>query len=161
MCTYKTGTLARMAAKMAAVLAGANENVVEKLGRFAESIGVAFQIRDDILDLVGEEFAKRKGGFGTDITEGKRSLMVIHTLRTANLEDRKRLLTILSMHTSDQRLRNEAIGLIEKYGSIDYAKEVASTLIHQSLSEVDKLLPPSKAKEKLIGLANYLIERKI
>jgi geranylgeranyl pyrophosphate synthase len=46
MCAYKTGTLARMAAKMAAVLAGAKPALVEKLGRFAESIGVAFQMQD-------------------------------------------------------------------------------------------------------------------
>ena len=71
MCAYKTGTLARMAAKMAAVLTGADKSLVEKLGRFAESIGVAFQMQDDILDLTGEEFAKKKGGVGQDITEGK------------------------------------------------------------------------------------------
>lgn len=61
MCAYKTGTLARMSAKIAAVLAGADEKLVEKLGRLAESIGVAFQMQDDILDLTGEEFAKSKG----------------------------------------------------------------------------------------------------
>ncbi len=60
MCAYKTGTLARMAAKMAAVLAGAEQTLVEKLGRFAESIGVAFQMQDDILDLTGQEFAKEQ-----------------------------------------------------------------------------------------------------
>ncbi|NIV44481.1 MAG: hypothetical protein GWN33_10260, partial [Gammaproteobacteria bacterium] len=59
MCAYKTGTLARMAAKMAAVLANADENVVEKLGSFAEAVGVAFQIQDDVLDLTSEEFAER------------------------------------------------------------------------------------------------------
>src|SRR5690606_15600271 len=50
MCAYKTGTLARMAAKLAAVIAGAEPQLVEKLGHFAESIGVAFQMQDDILD---------------------------------------------------------------------------------------------------------------
>jgi geranylgeranyl pyrophosphate synthase len=60
MCAYKTGTLARMAAKMAAVLADANKPLVEKLGRFAESIGVAFQMQDDILDLTGKSSPKRR-----------------------------------------------------------------------------------------------------
>ena len=103
MCAYKTGTLARMAAKMAAVLSGANKPLVEKLGHFAESIGVAFQMQDDILDLTGQEFAKKKGGVGQDITEGKRSLMVIYTLKKANSTDKKRLIEILNMHTSDQK----------------------------------------------------------
>lgn len=161
MCISKTGTLARMAAKMAAVLAGADEEAVKKVGKFAESIGVAFQIQDDVLDLVGEEFAKGKGGFGMDITEGKRSLVVIHALRNASVDDKERLLSILSMHTKEQNLRNEAIGILKKYGSIEYAKEVASRLRSESWMEVDKILPPSEAKEKLYALANYLIERKI
>ena len=52
MCAYKTGTLARMSAKLAAVFSGARPDEVEILGKFAESIGVAFQIQDDILDIV-------------------------------------------------------------------------------------------------------------
>ena len=161
MCMYKTGTLARMAAKMAAVLAGADDDVIEKMGRFAESIGVSFQIQDDILDVIGVEFAEGKGGLGMDITEGKRSLMVIHALRKAEPEDAKRLLTILGMRTSDDKLRREAIDIIKKYGSTKYAEKVAERLMHESLTEVDKVLSPSRAKEMLIALANYLIERKM
>lgn len=161
MCIYKTGTLARMAAKMAAVLAGANDDVVEKMGRFAGSIGVAFQIQDDILDLVGEEFAEKKGGLGKDITEGKRTLMVIYALRQAKPADKKRLIEILDMHTEDQKLRDEAIGIISKYGAIKYAKWFARTMVDETWSDVNKLLPPSEAKEKLRAFAEYLIERKI
>jgi len=73
MCAYKTGTLARMSARLAAVLSGASTELVEKLGLYAESIGVAFQMQDDILDLTGKEFAEKKGGLGQDITEGKRT----------------------------------------------------------------------------------------
>ena len=161
MCAYKTGTLARMAAKMAAVLAGAEEDTVEKIGRFAESVGVAFQIQDDILDLVGEEFAKGKGGRGMDITEGKLTLMVIHTLRKATPQDKEELTKILSKHTDDKALRMKAIHIINKYGSIEYAKNLAATMVRQSWEQVDNLLPPSEAKETLRLLANYLIERKL
>ena len=161
MCAYKTGTLARMAAKMAAVLADADEELVEKLGCFAESIGVAFQMQDDILDLTSEEFAEKKGGYGQDITEGKRTLIVIHTLKVAEKEDRERLIEILNMHTSDQKLRNEAIAIMRKYGSIEYAKKFARKIVQESWGEVEKLLPASGAKEKLNAFAKFLIERKI
>ncbi|RJS81954.1 polyprenyl synthetase family protein [Candidatus Bathyarchaeota archaeon] len=161
MCAYKTGTLARMAAKMAAVLADADEELVEKLGCFAESIGVAFQMQDDILDLTSEEFAEKKGGYGQDITEGKRTLIVIHTLKVAEKEDRERLIEILNMHTSDQKLRNEAIAIMRKYGSIEYAKKFARKIVQESWGEVEKLLPASEAKEKLNAFAKFLIERKI
>jgi len=161
MCAYKTGTLARMAAKMAAVLADANEELVEKLGRFAEAIGVAFQMQDDILDLTSEEFAQKKGGRGQDITEGKRTLMVIYTLKRASENDRKRLIEILNMHTTDQKLRDEAIAIMEKYNAIEYAKNYAKKLVNESWNDIETLLPPSSAKEKLKAFANYLIERKI
>ena len=161
MCAYKTGTIARMSGKMATVLADASDDVVEKIGRFAESIGVAFQIQDDILDLVSEEFAEMKGGLGQDITEGKRTLMVIHTLEKAEPNDRKRLLEILNMHTTDQRLRDKAINIITDYDSIDYAKNYARSIVSESWKDVDDVLPSSEAKEKLKAFADYLIERQI
>lgn len=161
MCLYKTGTLARMAAKMAAVLAGASDDVVKKIGRFAGAIGVAFQIQDDILDLVGKKFAEKKGGLGKDITEGKRTLMIIHALKKAKSADRKRLIEILNMHTDDQKLRDEAINIIKKYDSIRYAKGFAQNMIKKSWKEIENLLPSSEAKEKLRAFANYLVEREI
>ncbi len=161
MCAYKTGTLARMAAKMAAVLADADKELVERLGRFAESIGVAFQMQDDILDLTSEEFAEKKGGLGQDITEGKRSLTVIHTLQVAHTEDKKRLIELLNMHTSNQKLKDEAIAIMKKYGSIEYVRQFAKETVEESWGETEKALPPSFAKEKLRSFAKYLIEREI
>ncbi|MCW4023632.1 MAG: polyprenyl synthetase family protein [Candidatus Bathyarchaeota archaeon] len=159
MCAYKTGTLARMAAKLAAVLSGAEPALVEKLGRFAESIGVAFQMQDDILDLSGTEFAKKKGGVGGDISEGKRSLLVIYTLQQASTDDKERLLEILGMHTFDQALRDEAISIIKKCGAFEYVKGVAERMVLDSWTEVDKLLPTPQAKEKLKAFAEFLITR--
>jgi geranylgeranyl pyrophosphate synthase len=161
MCAYKTGTLARMSAKIAAVLADATAEQVEKIGHFAESIGVAFQMQDDILDLTGEEFAEKKGGRGKDITEGKRTLIVIHTLKVADSKDKKRLIQILNMHTSDQKLQDEAIAIMQKYSSIEYARRFATNLVEESWREVEKLLPASEAKEKLKAFAEFLIKRKI
>ena len=161
MCAYKTGTLARMSAKISAVLAGASKELVEKLGSFAESIGVAFQMQDDVLDLTGKEFAEKKGGVGQDITEGKRTLMVIHTLKKADSTDRKRLIQILNMHTSDQTLRDEAIALMQKYDAIEHVKHTATRIVEESWSEVDKRLPASEAKEKLKAFAEFLIQRTI
>jgi geranylgeranyl pyrophosphate synthase len=161
MCAYKTGTLARMAARMAAVLSDANEELVGKFGRFAESIGVAFQMQDDVLDLTSAEFSEKKGGRGKDITEGKRTLAIIHTLKVANAKDRQKLIKILNMHTVDQKLRDEAIGLMEKYGSIDYAKEFANKIVRKSWRDVERLLPASEAKERLNAFASFLIERRV
>jgi geranylgeranyl pyrophosphate synthase len=159
MCAYKTGTLARMAAKMAAVISSADSALVDKLGRFAESIGVAFQMQDDILDLTGQEFAKKKGGVGQDITEGKRTLMVIYTLKNANETDKKRLIEILNLHTSDQTLRDEAIALMQKYHAIEHTAQTAEKIMVDSWNEVNCLLPTPEAKEKLKAFSEFLIKR--
>ncbi len=161
MCAYKTGTLARMAAKIAAVLADGNHDLVDKLGRFAESIGVAFQMQDDILDLTGKEFAKNKGGVGQDITEGKRTLIVIYTLKKASSADKKRLIEILNMHTSDQTLRDEAISLMQQYNAFEYVRHTAERIVEESWTEVNKLLPTPEGKEKLKAFAEFLIKRSI
>src|SRR3989337_1792670 len=159
MCAYKTGTLARMAAKIAAVLAGASKELVEKLGSFAESIGVAFQMQDDVLDLIGKEFAEKKGGCGQDITEGKRTLMVIHTLKNANNADKTRLIPILGMHTSDQALRDEAIFIMQKYNAIEYVRQMSAQIVEESWKEAERLLQASEAKQKLKAFAEFLIKR--
>jgi geranylgeranyl diphosphate synthase type I len=161
MCAYKTGTLARLAAELAAILSGADDGLTARLGDFAEAIGVAFQIQDDILDLTVGEFAEKKGARGMDISEGKRTLMVIRTLKQAKQADRTRLLEILAAHTDKQKLRDEAIAIIEKHGAIEYARQYASRIVKESWSQVDPLLPTSDAKAKLRAFADYLVERKI
>lgn len=161
MCAYKTGTLARIAAKLSAVLSGADDELTERLGRFAEAVGVAFQIQDDILDLSGRDFAQKKGGRGMDVSEGKRTLMVIHTLHKGEPTDRRRLKEILTMHTDEQRLRDEAIEIMERYDAIEYAKNYARKIVKESWESVAILLPASSAREKLRAFADYLVERKI
>ncbi|MBI1972232.1 MAG: polyprenyl synthetase family protein [Candidatus Aenigmarchaeota archaeon] len=157
MCAYKTGALARMAAKLGAIIAGAKDKEVEKVAEFAECIGVAFQIQDDILNVVaGEKWGKE---FGEDIKEGKRTLLVIHALQKAGEAERARLVEILNMHTNDKNLLQEAISIIKKHGSIEYAKDYARKIVENSWVKVDRILPGSDAKRKLRLFANFLVER--
>jgi geranylgeranyl pyrophosphate synthase len=162
MCAFKTGCLSRLAAKLAVVLSEKTDKLAERIGKMAEAIGVAFQIQDDILDLAleGEERKKFGKSFGNDIKEGKRTLIVIHTLKKANQRDKKRLLQILDKHTDNLKERKVAIEIMKKYGSIDYARKVARRIIKESWQDAEKLLPESKAKAKLEEFINYLIERK-
>ncbi len=160
MCAYKTGTLARMAARAGALLGGGSIEQQKALGKFSETIGVAFQIQDDLLNLAGEEFAKGKG-VGEDIHEGKRTIMVLHTLNKANEKDKKRLLDILNSHPSDEKTIREAIAIIEKHGSMDYARKKAKELVEKSWKDVEKVLPESEAKNTLRAFAEFLINRKV
>jgi len=96
-----------------------------------------------------------------DISEGKRTLMVIYTLKKAMPTDKRRLQQILSMHTNDQKFRDEAITIMKKYKAIEYAREYAHKIVKEGWDDVDKMLPTSAAKEKLRAFIDYLVERKI
>lgn len=155
MAAYKTGTLARMSAKIGAKLAGGSNKIVELCGEFAENIAVAFQIQDDILNLqkkVGKEF-------GEDIKEGKRSLIVIRALEKLQLKDKQRLLTILDKHTNDHDLIREAINIIKSTDAFEFSRSMAKSLVKKSWEKLKKYLPESEAKKNLGLLANYLIQR--
>ncbi len=157
MCANKTGVLPRLAARFAAILAQLSPEDEAKIGKFAESIGIAFQIQDDIINVIGAE--KLGKSFGEDITEGKVTLMVIYTLSRASEEDKRRLKEILRMHTRDRALIEEAISILKKYGSIEYAKEFARNIIRRSWEDVERILPDNEYKEKLRSLANFMVER--
>lgn len=159
MCSYKTGTLARLAAKLGAILGHATEAQIESLGRFATAIGVAFQIQDDILNLMpskkwGKEFAE-------DIKEGKRTLIIIHALKNADKRHRARLLEILGAPKKDSKMVLEALEIIKKNGSIGYAKKRAEELLEAGWKEIECVLPESDAKKQLKEFAAYLINRNI
>jgi len=157
MCAYKTGTLARLSAKLSALIVGAKPRQIEAIGKFAESIGVAFQIQDDILNIAGEKFKGHEAG--EDIHEGKKTLMVIHCLSNAHASEAKRLEEILNMHTTDETLIKEAIEIMKKNGSITYAQKFARDIITKAWTDVESFLAPSEAKQKLKAFADYLIER--
>jgi geranylgeranyl pyrophosphate synthase len=163
MCAYKTGTLARMSAKFAAVLSGADQHQIEALGRFAESIGIAFQIQDDILDIVTKGDDRERFGkpYGNDITEGKITLIVIKTLQKADAKDRKKLIRTLRSHTRNKQSIDAAIRIIEKYGAIDECEKVARALVEDSWKGAQSVIPDGHSKDVLEAFANFLIERKL
>ncbi|RLG70340.1 MAG: hypothetical protein DRO07_00440 [Candidatus Iainarchaeum archaeon] len=160
MCAYKTGVLARMAAKLGAILANANKKQIEALGIFGECLGVAFQIQDDILNIAPK--SKKWGKeIGEDISEGKRTLLVIKALQSLPEKEAKELLAILNSHTKDKRKIRKAIALIKKSGAIEYARDKAKRIVKNAWFELEKLLPESKGKEELRAFASFAVERDI
>jgi len=127
----------------------------------AETIGIGFQIQDDILDITAKEREKFGKAFGNDITEGKRSLMVIRVLEIGDEKDKKRLLKILDSHTKDKDMIKEAIGILEKYNAVNYAKNLARKMLKEAWKEAEKVLDESEAKKTLESFMEYLIEREI
>ena len=107
-----------------------------------------------------KEFSIKKG-YGDDITEGKRTLMVIHALNNSSEEDRKELISILDSHTREKEKIDRAIEILVKAGSVDYARNKAKEIMTKAWEEANSFIPESNAKIKLKGLVDYLIEREI
>ncbi len=159
MVELKSGALLRMAAELAGVLSNADQETIDVLGRACMAIGVTFQIIDDIENLKPSEIASKKGGIGEDITGGKITVMVIHALKVANDADKERLLAILEEHTKDSTKINEAIAIMEKYGSFTYSRTLAEQIADDAWNELDKTLPYSIAKERIRTMIRVLLHR--
>lgn len=160
MCLFKTGVLARFSAKLGAIAANTEKKMVELIGLFGESLGVGFQIQDDVLNLVP---ASKKWGkdIGEDITEGKRSLPVIHALKKLNKKEKTELLKILDKHTKNKTQIKKAIHLIQKTGAIEYSQQLAKKFVQESWEKLNKVLPENQGKKKLKAFADFAVERKI
>lgn len=161
MCLCKTGVLTRFACQLGAIIGGATKKQYDALGEFGQIVGVGFQIQDDILELTETSFKEKKGSIGGDIHEGKRTLIIIRTLEKASSEDKKRLIEILDSHTTEEKIIQEALDIINKYDGIAYAKKRAEQLVESAWKKVDKALPETNAKIMLKKFAEYLVDRKM
>jgi geranylgeranyl diphosphate synthase type I len=153
----KTGALTRLSTESGAISGGGNNEQLLALSEFGETIGVGFQIIDDILNLTGDEkeYGKEIGG---DIREGKKTIMAAHMLRTATEQDRKAFTRLLGKSKISKSEIRKAIGLYEKYESIDYAKATADSYRARAEKALAGL-PPSQARENLDTIAHFLISR--
>ncbi|MFA5931102.1 MAG: polyprenyl synthetase family protein [archaeon] len=161
MCLCKTGVLTRFACQLGVIIGNGSKKQFDALGEFGQIVGVGFQIQDDILELTETEFKERKGSIGGDIHEGKRTLIIIRTMEKATPEDKKRLTEILDSHTTDEKVIQEALNIINKYDGIAYAKKKAEKLVLEGWAKADKVLKNSNAKILLKKFAEHLVDRKI
>ena len=120
--------------RLGAILAGANDEQLQRIYEFSYPLGLCFQIRDDVLDLTGDFEGQKKQSLN-DIYEGKRTLILLHLLRHCADEERQRVETILGK-PREQKTADEVQyirGLMDTYGSIRYAETRAEEYARQAL----------------------------
>ncbi len=152
----KTAALIAAATKSGAIIGGGTDEQVEALAEYGKLIGMAFQIQDDYLDVVSDE-EKLGKPVGSDIVEGKMTLMVVHTLSASSKEDKKELISILK--SGDEANTQKAIDIFNKYDSINYARDIALNDIKKAKELLD-VLDDSPAKDSLYELADFMLMRK-
>jgi geranylgeranyl diphosphate synthase type II len=163
MSLKKTCWLAAIYPSRVGAMIGTRDNVdLDPFIRFGFFLGAAFQIQDDLLNLVADErYGKECNG---DVWEGKRTLMLIRLFQESVPADRERLVEIFGRSRHD-RTDEQVVWvrkLMDKYDCIDYARRFAHALAGAALHEFDGIygrVPDSRDKQFIRGLVTWVFER--
>jgi octaprenyl-diphosphate synthase len=153
----KTASLIAAASETGAVLAGAGETRRRRMFDYGKSVGIAFQLMDDILDYTGteQELGKRPR---QDLREGKVTLPLIHALREAGSGDRRKAAALLARKKRSERDIAFLLRLVERYGGIEYTARTARSYVDRGKRFLSGL-PESKARAALLSLSDYIVSR--
>lgn len=153
----KTASLFAAAAELGALLAGAREENGRRMRAYGRHLGVAFQVVDDCLDLIGKEKIVGKT-LGADLKNGEFTLPVIHFLRAAAPADRREVLAFLQPNR-EALPRARLLALLEGTGSLEYSFGAAREELRKARSELETL-PSSAAKAALSELTKFVLLRR-
>lgn len=159
MVEKKTGALMEASTRAGALLGGASDEMIDSLGEYGRLLGIAFQIHDDYLEVKGDEDKVGKP-IGSDIEEGKWTFLAVHAYSEASEEDRKRLLEIMNGNETSEGEVEEVLEIYEDTEVVDFARKKEKDLVDKAKSELSDL-PDSEAKEFLLELADFSVEREM
>ncbi|MEQ8789991.1 MAG: polyprenyl synthetase family protein [Pirellulaceae bacterium] len=151
----KTAELCSCGCRLGAQYAGASEEVVERMAAYGRDLGIAFQIADDLLDVLGDEATTGKS-LGTDLDQRKPTLPLIRVLELADADERRQLLDLLQ--GDSPRLAQVLPGWLERYGAVEYAREKALDYSRRAVERLDAL-SPSPAVDVLRTIAQFAVLR--
>jgi len=152
----KTAALCQCASYLGAYYAGASAEQLEALRRYGSDLGVAFQITDDLLDLLGDEQAVGKS-LGTDLAKQKFTLPLIRLLSQLSEQQRPTVLELLSQPIPTVRPR--LLQWLDRTQAIRYCQQKAEEYIHRAQSHLE-VLSPTAAKTALAQLADFVLSRR-
>lgn len=153
----KTAVLFQYAAEAGGLIGRGSKEQTNALSEYGKNLGLGFQIHDDYLDFSSEEKVLGKD-IGNDIRNGKKTLIAVHALNNALGEDKKFLeKTIGNINATSEDIKN-VYTIFKKVKSIDYARDKARRFIDKAKNALH-ILPDSDAKEILLEIADYAIER--
>ncbi|OUO34316.1 polyprenyl synthetase family protein [Olsenella sp. An290] len=145
-----------------ALVGGGSTEAARGLRELGLAAGIAFQLQDDLLNLVGNAEAQGKD-FRSDITEGKRTLAVVWALEHLAEKDRDELVALLSMRTADAERLDRAVELIEAGGGIERCRALAREKADEAKAGARALAEQGhitvEARDLLVSMADFFVER--
>ncbi len=151
----KTASLITSCCKVGAASAKGEEELIERMGRFGQSVGMAFQIKDDLFDYGQGSIGKP---VGIDIREKKMTLPLIHALSQSSNSEKSEIKRLVKKSERNNSAVREVIDWVSKKGGLAYAREV----MHQYHSEALLVLnefPASDYRQSLTDLVQFTIDR--
>lgn len=152
--SMKTGALFRISTELAAVVNGCRPDEILAMRNYGDYLGIAYQIYDDCLDLVGTEGATGKT-IGTDLAKGKLTLPLLHILAQANDSERERLHTII-LHGSEEN-RVELLAQVVERGGLKNAVRRIQGFLDQANASL-QVLPKTSFRDTLEGIARAVAD---
>jgi octaprenyl-diphosphate synthase len=156
MITDKTAALFSACCELAAVTSGADGETRSQLRLFGEKLGLAFQIRDDVLDFEGRRSLLGKPTLG-DVKERKITLPLIHAMRQCRDGEGKKILKLIERGVKAEH-RRQVLEFLESHDGLGYAHRRAEMLKVEAIRGLEAL-PPTSEKEELEAFAHFAVSR--
>jgi octaprenyl-diphosphate synthase len=153
----KTACLFSVCMRLGAICAEADERDEARAAEYGHSLGMAFQIVDDVLDLTASEEVLGKP-VASDLREGKVTLAVIHALERCTLAEREVILAVLRERAFHSVTHQQVLDILNRYGSIDAALARAGDYAEQARRAIEPLAD-SEFKRALLWLPDFVVER--
>ena len=154
----KTASLFSASCQIGSILARASEDEEQRLTDFGKTLGMCFQIIDDLLDFTGDEKTLGKPVL-SDISEGRITLPLIYTLKSDGSANRKRLTELLKVKPLEKKAREEILEIVKSNGALDYTYRKAEEFSLRS-KEIISLFPESVHRRSLILFSDYILTRR-
>jgi octaprenyl-diphosphate synthase len=153
----KTACLFEVSMRLGSVLALASEATEQRMGDYGRSLGMAFQIVDDVLDLTATEEVLGKP-VASDLREGKATLAVIHALEHGSDAERAAIQTVLTDQNFEVVTHAEILAILTRHGSVDYAMNAAFQYAEAARAALADLCD-SDFKRALLWVPDFVVAR--
>ncbi len=153
----KTASLISTCTQVGALSVSKDEKVIENFRDFGENLGIAFQIKDDILDYDGTLSIIGKP-VGADLREKKLTLPLIHAFQKASSSEVKQIKRLLKSELKSSHIK-EILNFVKKYDGLEYSKAKAGEYASHALQNLESY-PESESKQALKELVKFIIDRK-
>jgi len=153
----KTATLIAACCACGAVTAKQDKEAIERMRKFGELVGIAFQMKDDLFDYYNEDVIGKPTGI--DIKEQKMTLPLIYTLRNCDRKQKKFIIQTVKNHNINSERVSKVLEIVKKSGGINYTIDKMKTYQEEALRLL-KTFDDNESRKSLELLVNFVIERK-